>query len=82
MRVSVTDISTIGEMLRKVRREQGIRQDDMAAIIGASHVFLRDVERGKPTVQLGKVLRLCDELGIRLVLDIPDTSMPTPDGRG
>jgi len=41
-------------------------------MVDSSHVFLRDVECGKPTVQLGRVLRLLQELGIRITLDIPD----------
>ena len=31
-----------------------------------------DVERGKPTVQFGRVLLLLKELGIELSVDIPD----------
>ena len=61
----------LGALARQLRKRQGIRQDDMAAIIDASHVFLRDVELGKGTVQLGKVLRLLDELGVRLHLEVP-----------
>ncbi len=70
--IPIQDSKDIGALARRLRRQQGIRQDDMAAIIGASHVFLRDVEQGKGTVQLGKVLRLLDELGVRLHLEVPD----------
>ena len=41
-------------------------------MIGASHVLLRDIERGKETVNLGKVLQLLEELGIRVLLDVPE----------
>ena len=30
-----------------------------------------DVERGKPTVQLGKVLDVLRELGVRVSVDLP-----------
>ncbi|GGX80206.1 hypothetical protein GCM10007160_04630 [Litchfieldella qijiaojingensis] len=82
MRIPVTNVVTIGEVAKKVRREQGIRQEDMASILGASHVFLRDVEHGKPTVQLGKVLRLLDELGITLILELPDEPEADSDRNG
>lgn len=70
--IAIRDAAEIGALARKLRKRQGIRQDDMAAIIEASHVFLRDVELGKGTVQLGKVLRLLDELGVRVHLEIPE----------
>lgn len=72
MLIPATSAAIIGATVRRQRKLQGIRQEDLAALIEASHVFLRDVEHGKPTVQLGRVLRLLDELGIRLYLDVPD----------
>lgn len=70
--IAIRDAADIGALARQLRKRQGIRQDDMAAIIDASHVFLRDVELGKGTVQLGKVLRLLDELGVRVHLEVPE----------
>ena len=73
--MSVTSIHCardIGAIVRTLRKRQGIRQADMAAMIGASHVLLRDIEQGKETVNLGKVLQLLDELGIRVLLDVPE----------
>lgn len=70
--ITVHSPADIGTLARALRRQQGIRQDDMAAIIGASHMFLRDVELGKGTVQLGKVLSLLGELGVRVLLDVPE----------
>lgn len=70
--IAIRDAADIGTLARQLRKRQGIRQDDMAAIIDASHVFLRDVELGKGTVQLGKVLRLLDELGVRVHLEVPE----------
>lgn len=62
----------LGRLIREQRKRQGLRQTDLAAIIGASHVFVGDVEKGKPSVQLGRVLRLLDELGLELHLSVPD----------
>lgn len=66
----------LGELIRAVRKAQGIRQDDLAGLISASHVFVLEVERGKPTAQIGKVLDLLRELGIRLKADVPDSALP------
>jgi transcriptional regulator with XRE-family HTH domain len=54
-----------------VRKESGVRQDDAAGSAGVSHVFLRELEHGKETVQFGRVLQVLDELGIQMVLEIP-----------
>jgi len=62
----------LGRLIRDQRKRQGLRQTDLAAIIGAIHVFVGDVEKGKPSVQLGRVLRLLDELGLELRLSVPD----------
>ncbi|WP_455231333.1 helix-turn-helix domain-containing protein [Geopseudomonas aromaticivorans] len=73
--MSVTSISSakdIGDIVSALRKRQGIRQADMAGMIGASHVLLRDIERGKETVNIGKVLLLLEELGIRVLLDVPE----------
>ena len=73
--IKVKTPEDIGEIIRQVRRNQGIRQDDLAAYIDSSHVFMRDAERGKPSVQLGRVLRALDELGIKVTLQVPDAFM-------
>ncbi|WP_368563017.1 helix-turn-helix domain-containing protein [Pseudoxanthomonas sp. UTMC 1351] len=71
MQVHIEDASDVGRWVRAVRKAQGLRQDDLAAMVGASHVFLGDVERGKGTVQLGRVFEVLRELGIGVSLDIP-----------
>ncbi|MGH8857790.1 MAG: helix-turn-helix domain-containing protein, partial [Polaromonas sp.] len=39
-------------------------------------VFVREVERGKDTVQLGRVMKLLAELGIEIKADVPEDVMP------
>ncbi|KAF1706972.1 transcriptional regulator [Pseudoxanthomonas sacheonensis] len=73
MRIPINSAEDIGTAIRTARKQQGLRQDDLAAVVGSSHVFLRDVESGKPTVQLGRVLRILQELGISLEMDFPDS---------
>jgi y4mF family transcriptional regulator len=71
MQVQIANVADIGQVIRDERKRQGLRQDDLAAMVDSSHVFLRDVEHGKATVQLGRVLRVLDELGISVTLDVP-----------
>ncbi len=61
----------IGKLVRGVRRAQGLRQDQLAAAAGVGVRFLVEVERGKPTAQLGKVLAVLDALGCTLRIEPP-----------
>ena len=66
----------IGQLVRSIRRAQGLRQDQLAAAAGVGVRFLVEVERGKPTAQLGKVLAVLDALGCTLMIEPP----PSNDG--
>jgi len=68
----INSVADIGEAVWAVRKVSKVRQDDAAGSAGVSHVFLRDLERGKQTVQLGLVLQVLAELGVGLTLDLPD----------
>lgn len=72
MRTLVSTPQQLGLLIRAVRRSQRLRLDDVAGAAGVGHVFAREVEYGKETVQLGRVLRLLSELGIILEADVPD----------
>ena len=72
MRLPVRTVKDVGVAVLAVRKESRVRQDDAAGSAGVSHVFLRDLERGKDTVQFGRVLQVLDELGIRMVLEVSD----------
>lgn len=61
----------IGTLIRQERKEQGLRQDQLAAAAGVGIRFVVDLERGKPTVQLGKVLAVLDALGCRVEVTPP-----------
>lgn len=69
--VRVTNPEAIGMVVRSTRKAQSVRQADLAQVVGASHVLLRDIEYGKPTVNIGKVLEVLEELGIHIYLDVP-----------
>lgn len=68
----IESVSDIGRVVRAVRKSSGVRQDDVAGSVGVSHVFLRDLEHGKETAQIGRALQVLAELGIRMELEIPD----------
>ena len=44
----------------------GLRQDELAAAAGVGLRFLVELERGKPTVQLGRTLAVLAAVGLDL----------------
>ncbi|WP_229443123.1 DUF2784 family protein [Massilia psychrophila] len=53
----------------RLKRRIGI---DVAGSAGVGPVFVREVERGKETVQLGRVMQILAELGVELQAAVPD----------
>ena len=74
MKHTITSAAELGMIIRAVRKSTAVRQDDLAAIVGVSRQFAVDVEKGKPTVQLGRVLLLLKELGVELSVEIPSVA--------
>lgn len=56
----------LGRAIRARRRALGLSQADLAAQTGLSQPTISAIERGKPTAQVGLVLTLCRDLGLRL----------------
>lgn len=59
-------VEEIGALVRQARLAQGLRQEQLAAAAGVGLRFLVELERGKPTVRLVKVLAVLEALGCRL----------------
>ena len=64
--VTVTDIGTA---VRKKRKEDGLTLADAAALCGVGYRFMSDLENGKATVQLGKVLQVLTALGLDVTIE-------------
>lgn len=63
--------SEIGKEIRKARKAQGLRQEDLAGLSGVGTRFVIEVERGKETSQMGRVLQLLAVLGCDISLRFP-----------
>jgi DNA-binding XRE family transcriptional regulator len=73
MKIPINNAAAIGNVVRASRKAQKIRQDDAAGSIGVSENFLGKVERGGESVQWGKLFQVLEGLGIRVMLDVPDS---------
>lgn len=76
MLIDIKTSQDLGLLIRATRKHQKIRMDDVAGSAGVGPVFVREVERGKSSVQLGRVMQLLTELGIDLKADIAEEVMP------
>lgn len=55
--------------MRRARKAAGLRQDDLAGLAGVGTRFLVELEAGKPTMRLDKLLAVLGTIGIDLYLD-------------
>jgi transcriptional regulator with XRE-family HTH domain len=74
-----TNLKTFGARFRARRRQAGISQAMLAAAVGVERRVVIDVEQGRGTVAIGRVLRLAREIGLPMAtLDDPQPAEPTP----
>jgi len=64
----------IGKLVRETRRALGVTQKALALTSGTGLRFIIDLERGKATAEIGKVLTILQTLGIQLTLTPPPTA--------
>ncbi len=62
---------TIGELVKSTRKAMGVTQKALALTSGTGLRFIIELEQGKPTCQLGKVLTVLHTLGIKFELAAP-----------
>ena len=67
-------IQEIGQIIRESRKRLGVTQKDLALTSGTGLRFIIDLEKGKETCQIGKVLTVLQTLGIQIALTPPTVS--------
>ncbi len=73
MKIPIDNAAAIGKVVCASRKAQNIRQDDAAGSIGVSENFLGKIERGSESVQWGKLFQVLEGLGIRVMVDVPES---------
>jgi HTH-type transcriptional regulator/antitoxin HipB len=68
MKTPVRSALDIGTAIRKKRKEDGLTLADAAGLCNVNYRFLSDLENGKATAQIGKVLQALHALGIEIEL--------------
>lgn len=82
MAMKITDSKSLGKVVREARRALGVTQDQLALTSGTNRRFIIELEQGKPTAQIGKVLQVLRTLGCSLDLTMPRTPKDKDRGHG
>ena len=60
--------AALAEAVRARRKALGVTQIELAELAGCGPVFIYDLEAGKPTLRLDKLLDVLDVLGLEIVV--------------
>lgn len=74
METPVRTPAELGALVRDHRKRLGATQIELAALADVGPRFIVELERGKPTLELGKVLRVLERLG--LIVELRDRGAP------
>lgn len=64
--------ASLGAAIKHYRQEARLSQAELAARSGLNRTYLSDLERGKETEQLRRLLRVLRQLGVRMTLQKAD----------
>ncbi len=64
--------ASVGPAIRKYRQEAGLTQAELADMAGLNRTYLSELEQGKETEQLRRILRILKLLGVRATLQKAD----------
>jgi transcriptional regulator with XRE-family HTH domain len=64
--------ASLGDAIRHYRTEAGLTQAQLAEMAGLQRSYLTELETGKETEQLKRILRVLKQLGVRMTLDRAD----------
>lgn len=60
----IKDTKSLGMLIRQERNQQGLTQEQLAGVIGVGVRFLRELEAGKESCQIGRAMQVLAGLGL------------------
>ena len=63
---NILSVEDVGSLVRAHRKSQSATQAEFASLCGVGVRFISDLENGKPTMELGKVLHVLHCLGLEV----------------
>ena len=67
--MKIIDAKSLGKAIRDRRKELHYTQTYLSEVTGFSVSFISDLERGKPTVELEKTLKIINILGLDILIE-------------
>lgn len=67
-KIKLKTTTEIGSIIKKERKAQAISQEELAGLAGTGVRFISDLENGKQTIQLDKLLKVIEALGLGLYI--------------
>lgn len=67
--IYVKESSSLGSFIKNTRKIQRLTQAELAGLSGTGLRFIVDLEKGKPTCQIKKILDVVKVLGIKIRLE-------------
>ena len=67
----IQNTAELGQKVRELRRAQKITQTQLAGLANTGIRFISDLENGKETCHIGKVLRGLETLGVDMLIRNP-----------
>jgi y4mF family transcriptional regulator len=67
--LTIAAVEDLGKVVRASRKRHALTQADLAGLSGTGVRFVSDLERGKPTLEFGRVLNVLQVLGLRMTLE-------------
>ena len=68
---TILDCAALGRKVRELRRAQKVTQAQLAGLANTGTRFVSDLENGKKTCQIGKMLRVLETLGVDMLIRSP-----------
>lgn len=62
----IKSVKDLGILVKETRKKQNLTQVELAQLSNLGTRFISDLENGKPTCEIEKVLKVVSNLGIKL----------------
>ena len=74
--MTIQTTAQLGAAIRAARKQLKVTQKELAMTSGTGLRFLIDLEKGKATCQIGKILQVLQALGFRIGLTAASEASP------
>lgn len=71
MIVEIKNIKQLGAIAKQVRQSQSLDQETAGMLSGNGLTFISQFENGKESVEIGRVFKLFEQLGIEVDINLP-----------